>query len=265
MTEEISSAGSNHRVTVIKGAPTVEHAGDTIANHIQHVQTAHFTITYSRSLGVDGPTVAQTIVARCENDYTTLQQIFGGLTPASLPFQVRLTPGATGASHATCLATQLMIGVRSAPAGDPQFVNALVVAEEDEVFMATFGHGWNCGFSNGEGLSRVLSNELYPGTEPSGFVSAPVWLDSGRPDFVNNTEQTDRDYVSIGCSVLFLNWLHTALGHSWHDIVAAGSDTLAATYHNLGEAGDGWTRFKGVIDGRFPPGQPSGLTNDNPF
>jgi hypothetical protein len=38
----------------------------------------------------------------------------------------------------------------------------LVVAEADEVFMNGFGHGWDCGASNGEALSRILAAEIYP-------------------------------------------------------------------------------------------------------
>jgi len=73
--------------------------------------------------------------------------------------------------------------------------------------MADFGHGWNCAASNGEGLSRVLANALYPNDTPADFVAAPTRLSSARPDWVSNTENTDQDYTSIGCSVLFLNWL----------------------------------------------------------
>jgi hypothetical protein len=263
-TEEVASATA--RVTTMHGHHTVDHEGDSFASHTTHTTTPHFVITYSSSLGADGSRFAQLVAGVCEGDYTKLQAYFGGITPASLPFQVRLTPGRNGASHATCQATALMIGARSAPAGDQDFINALVVAEEDEVFMGNFGNGWDCGASNGEGLSRVLSNDLHPNTEPAGFVSAPVWLDTpSRPDWVNHTEPTDIDFVSIGCSVLFLNWLHTQLKHSWHDIIQAGGPTLADSYRNLGEPGDGYARFRQLIDSKFPLGQPSGLRTDNPF
>ena len=251
-------------LTVRHGEQTVDHLEDSAAPHVVHPATEHFTFSYSRTLGAEGPAVAQQLAARAEQDFTTLQGYFGGITPASLPFQIRITPGNSGASHMSCLGTQLSIGARSAPAGDPAFINSLVVAEEDEVFMATFGRGWDCGASNGEGLSRVLANDLYPGAEPAGFVSAPVWLDQGRPDFVNTTDPTDTNYVSIGCSVLFLNWLRFQLGHTWQAIIAAGAPTLAQTYTNLGEAGDGWARFRDLMQQRFPQ-SPSGLTSDNPF
>ncbi|HEV3313237.1 MAG TPA: hypothetical protein VG815_22230 [Chloroflexota bacterium] len=252
-------------LTVIRGSTTVEHPVDAVQTHVQPITTPHFAITYSASLGAGGAALAELIGSRCEQDFATLQQYFGDITPAGLPFQIKLTPGNTGASHADCAATELLIGALSVPANDTAFANSLVVAEEDEVFMANFGHGWDCGASNGEGLSRVVANDLYPGAEPSGFVSAPVWLDQGRPDFVNQTDPTDTNYLSIGCSVLFLNWLRFQLGQGWQQIIAAGGPTLADTYHNLGLPGVGWTAFVAQIDTMFPPGQPSGLTNDNPF
>ncbi|MHB8575226.1 MAG: hypothetical protein ACYDCQ_07820 [Dehalococcoidia bacterium] len=252
-------------LTVRNGHQTVDHAADAPQDHIQHVATPHFVITYNRGIGANGPAIAQRIAAKCEHDFTTLQTYFGGITPAAMPFQIRITRGNTGASHQSCLGTVLSIGALSAPAGDPDFIPSLVVAEADEVFMATFGHGWDCGASNGEGLSRVLANDLYPGTEPPGFVSPPVWLSNGRPDFVNNTDSTDTNYISIGCSVLFLNWLHSQLGHSWHDIIQAGGPTLADTYKNLGLQGDGWTQFRDFIQLHFPAGQPVTLQTDNPF
>jgi hypothetical protein len=180
-----------------------------------------------------------------------------------------VTAGSDGASHATCEATALSIGANSGPL---QFMRSLVIAEEDEVFEANFGQGWDCGASNGEGLSRVLANDMVPGVEPQGFVSPPVWLDGPsditgilREDWVNKTDPTDVNYFSIGCSVLFLNWLRFQLNFTWAQIIAAGTPTLAGTYKNLTGQNDGFTQFMALIDQKFPPGQASGLTVDNPF
>ena len=227
--------------------------------------TAHFTVSYDNSLGSDGPTIADAVLGVCEADYFTLQGDFGGITPPSLPFNVNILPGSFGASHATCAATTLSIGAQSAPGVNIPFIRSLVIAEEDEVFEAAIGRGWNCGASNGEGLSRVLANAMYPGAEPSNFVSGPVWLDGGRPDFVNNTDPTDRNYLSIGCAVLFLNWLRYQLHFSWDEIILAGASTLAQTYTNLTGRTDAWTRFTTLLQNHFPAGAPSGLTTDNPF
>jgi hypothetical protein len=155
------------------------------------------------------------------------------------------------------------------------FVLSLVIAEEDEVFEAAVGLGWDCGASNGEGLSRVLANDIYPGVEPANFTSAPVWLDDEspdfgrRPDFITQTlafeDGGDRNYWAIGCSVLFLNWLRFQLGFSWAQIIAAGTPTLDRVYKNLTGRTDALSRFKAHIEANFPSNTPSQLNTDQPF
>ena len=250
-----------------RGVHIVAHPITSLKKHPK--QTAHFQVSVDSGLGATGATIADALLATCEHDFTTLQGYFGGIAPASLPFHVIVTSGGSGASHATCAATALSIGAKSGPVA---FMRSLVIAEEDEVFQASFGHGWDCGFSNGEGLSRVLANDMVPGVEPKGFVSPPVWLDgpsdiSGvlREDWISNTDQTDTNYFSIGCSVLFLNWMRFQLKYPWKQIIAAGAPTLGKTYQNLTGKNDGWVAFKALIEAKFPPGKPSGVTTDNPF
>jgi len=266
--EENVQEAKRSKVFVRRGRQAVERlAADAFAPAAaRHGSTAHFSVSFAPSLGADGATIADAILATCEADCTTLQSYFGGITPAQLPFHIHITGGSTGASHATCEATALQIGARSAPGVDTPFMRQLVIAEEDEVFMANFGHGWDCGASNGEGLSRVLANDMVPGAEPADFVSAPVWLDTpGRPDFVNQTDPTDTNYVSIGCSALFLNWLRFQLSFSWSQIISAGTPALAGTYTNLTGKKDALQQFKALLQKHFPEGTPSGLTTDNPF
>lgn len=235
--------------------------GDTL-----HNSTAHFTVFYDSTLGPDGITISDAILQVCEADFVKLQGYFGGITPSGLPFNIHVTTGSNGASHATCAATNLSIGGRSAAGVNIPFIRSLVIAEEDEVFEANFGHGWDCGASNGEGLSRVLANDMYPGAEPPDFVSAPSWLDTpDRPDFVNTTDPTDTNYVSIGCSVLFLNWLRYQLHFSWNQIILAGAPTLAQTHTNLTGTNDGLAQFKALLQTHLPVGSPSGVTSDNVF
>lgn len=249
-----------------RGVKIVLHPSATFRAHPR--QTPHFKVSVDPGLGHVGTQIASSLLQMCEHDYATLQGFFGGITPAALPFQLIVTAGADGASHASCQSTTLSIGARSGPVG---FMRSLVIAEEDEVFQANFGHGWDCGASNGEGLSRVLANDMVPGVEPQGFVSPPVWLDGPsdagvlREDWVSQTDATDVNYFSIGCSVLFLNWLRFQLNFPWAQIIAAGTPTLAGTYKNLTGKDDGFTTFKALIDQKFPPGQPSNLTTDNPF
>ena len=261
------SAADRIHVFSPRGVHAVAHPITNLKKH--PVQTKHFQVSVDSGLGAMGTTVADELLKTCEQDFLTLQGFFGGITPASLPFHLIVTSGNQGASHATCAGTALSIGAHSGPL---PFMRSLVIAEEDEVFEASFGHGWNCGFSNGEGLSRVLANDMVPGVEPSGFVSPPVWLDgpsdiSGvlREDWISKTDHTDTNYFSIGCSVLFLNWMKFQLKFQWTQIIAAGAATLGETYHNLTGKNDGWVTFQALIDAKFPSGKLSGVATDNPF
>jgi hypothetical protein len=260
---------SNAKLHVFSPRGAQEVAHPVVKLKVHPKQTAHFQVSVDTGLGQAGTDVANALLQTCEQDFATLQGYFGGITPKLIPFHLIVTSGNSGASHATCKATALSIGAKSGPI---EFMRSLVIAEEDEVFEANFGNGWNCGFSNGEGLSRVLANNMVPGVEPQDFVSPPVWLDQKsdvdgvyREDWVSKTDTTDTNYFSIGCSVLFLNWMRFQLNHTWTEIIAAGAPTLAATYKNLTGKDDGWASFTALIDQKFPPNQPSKLTKDNPF
>lgn len=251
-------------VMLPRGVKQISHLAAAAAAPTLRSSTTHFTVSYDSALGAGGATLADAILAKCESDYTTLQGYFGGVTPPHLPFKVLITTDNTGAYHLGCAGTEIFVGGKSST--DPQFSVSLLVAEEDEVFEAAVGKGWNCGASNGEGLSRVLANDMYPGVEPPNFVSAPVWLDEpGRPDWVTKTDPTDTEYISIGCAVLFLNWLRFQLGFGWAKIIAAGGPTLARVYKNLTGRSDALSRFKHQLETNFPSGMPSGLTRDQPY
>jgi len=224
--------------------------------------TAHFVVNYDNSLGPNGPTLADAVLATCEQDYAQLQGYFGNINLSSLPFVVNIVPGSGGASHANCAATTMSCDAFSGT--DANLVRMLVVAEADEVFMADQAAGWNCGASAGEGLSRVLATQRYP-AELDGFASASSWLNSPRPDWVTNTESTDRNFVSIGCATLFLNYLRYQLHISLARIVQAGGTTLQQTYQRLTNATDAFGPFAALLQRHFPAGTPVNLPNDNPF
>jgi hypothetical protein len=224
---------------------------------IQLIST--FPTSADRQKGAD---LAHAILQNCERDYVTLQQIFGGITPHRMPFVVQITSDSTGASHSSCLGTDIMVGGNSDANVD--FIRSLLVAEVDEVFMANFGQ--DCGASPGEGLSRVLANDVYKGVEPADFISSNVWLNlNPRPNYVDNTDPTDTNYESIGCSVLFLNWLRFQLNYGWAEIVASSGATLAETYSGLTGNSTGWADFTAIINSQFPVGKTYDLTTDNPF
>jgi hypothetical protein len=223
-------------------------------------RTSNFDVYYDNSLGGAGHNMANAILANCERDYGEMVGWFSGVTAGR--FSVYVDPGSFGAYHANCSATELHVAAFSATDGN--LVNMLTMAEVDEVFMASQGR-WNCGYSNGEGLSRVLTTQLYPGSL-GGFASASTWLNTpGRPDYVDVTDPSDRNYVSLGCTTLFLNFLRHQLRFSWQQIVRAGAPTLAQTYTNLTGRTDGLTRFKNLLQAYYPEGTPVSLAGDNVF
>ena len=225
------------------------HAGDT----------QHFSVHYDNSLGQAGASLAQGVLATCEQDYTSVSNWFGGLQVSH--FNVILASNIGGAYHYGCGAIDLYCDA----GGGADQANMLVVAEEVEVFEDIQSKGWNCGASNGEGLSRVLAADLHPDAAAP-FSTAAAWLDTpDRPDWVDQTDPSDTNFVSTGCAVLFLNYLRHQLNFDWTQIVGAAGTTLAKTYTTLTGRQDGFAQFKALLDRHFPPGQPSGLTTDNPF
>jgi hypothetical protein len=224
-------------------------------------QTQHFAVYVDPALGPDGHLDADGVLARCEADYATVAGYFGGL--AAGPFSVILFANPNGAYHMSCAATDLFCDAATNPA-DGNYSEFLNVAEFVEVFEAVQAKGWDCGKSNGEGLSRVLATDPYP-AELDGFATAHNWLDSKRPNYVDRTVGSDTNGGGNGCAVLFLNWLRFQLGYSWLQIVEAGAPTLGKTYANLAGRTDGFKQFKALLNSHFPVGQPSGLATDNPF
>jgi len=188
-------------------------------------KTAHFEAYLDPALGAAGVQDAHGVLAKCESDYATESGYFGGI--AAGPFRVVLFANPGGAYHFGCDATDLFCDARTAPA-DGDFSEFLNVAEFVEVFEAVQAGGWDCGKSNGEGLSRALATDAYP-KQLDGFATAGAWLESARQNFVDHTFGSDTDSAANGCSVLFLNWLRFQLNHSWAEIVGAAAPTLGET------------------------------------
>ncbi len=223
--------------------------------------TANFDVYYQDGLGTAGHLGADAVLGRCEQDFAQLQAWFGGIGAGR--FSVYIDAGMFGGYHAGCDDTELHLGTYS---NFPDVQNFVNVAEVDEVFMANQGAGWDCGKSNGEGLSRFLATQLHRSAWSS-FPSAAFWLNSERSDWVTNNS-TDTDLVAIGCSELFLNFLHYQLGIDVASIVQGGKDTLAKTYINIRDLWDGidaFGPFVAFIQRYFPAGKilPVGAASAN--
>jgi hypothetical protein len=259
--ETVPAATARHSVLIQPGGaipivrPPLPPAVYTFAG-----STADFDVAFDSTLGSVGQPLADAILGRCEQDLSQLRSFFGGVSAGR--FSVFIDPGPPSAWHRNCAAREIHCDVNYAVDGD--LANFLNCAEVDEVLMAGQAKGWNCGASAGEGLSRVLATELHPASLGH-FASASHWLNSARPDWVTQTEGTDRDYVSIGCATLFINYLRHQLRFSLAQIVQAGGTTLQQTYERLTGSTDAFGPFASLLEAAFPPGVTVNLPNDNPF
>lgn len=227
------------------------------------------TIYVDPTLGADGMQNAQDLLNDADRIVAANDQFFGTSSGSvnvivfALPDAQGnpLTDGTGGADHATCDYVNGNNLEVDASFGNSARVSALFEAELSECNMG----GNLCGVSTGEALSRwcaaVVSNNAL-----SDFASAPTWFNRSMPDFVNQTDPTDRSYDSTGCGMAFISWLLSkgyALSAIAQGMVALGtSGTLAQLYGALtnDDPGNAWPSFQADVAGLG-----SGVTTDDPF
>ncbi len=215
------------------------------------------------SLGDPAMQNARALLADADRVASANDTIFGTL---GAPVSVIIfalggkTDGTGGADHDGCDYTSGGAIEVCASFGNAARVSALFEAELSECSMG----GNLCGVSTGEALSRwcaaVVGNNAL-----ADFASAPTWAHGGMPDFVNKTDPTDQNAVSIGCGMAFLSWL-MSLGYTLNKIAAAmvqlGTDgTLAQLYAKLqaGTEANAWPKFLAAAKA-LPR-----IINDDPF
>jgi hypothetical protein len=172
-----------------------------------------------------------------------------------------VTDGTGGADHMGCDFINGAAIEVCASFGNSARVSALFEAELSECCM----NGNLCGVSTGEALSRwcaaVVGNNAL-----SDFATAPTWQLDGMPDFVNQTDPTDRNADSTGCGMAFLSWLLShgiGLSAIAQEMVALGdSGTLAELYANQtgDDASNAFPKFIAAVNSL-----PNGITSDDPF
>jgi hypothetical protein len=231
--------------------------------------TAHFAVYYDDQLavnGIDGPSLADAELARCEADYATLSSWFGVVAPAAdLPIHVNVAWAGGSGGGSNNGSNTLTVNCTSTTQGSN--VNEIAVAELAELFMAWQNRGWVAGYSHGEGLSRALPPVLYSSIDPNAYLlweNASYWLNNGRPNWVDTTELTDQGQLSYGCALFFLYYLNGQLNFTWPEIIQAAAPTLAQVAGNLGLQ-NAWSDFIALINGHYPPGTPVFLQADNVF
>lgn len=228
--------------------------------------TANVDVYLADELIPGAEDLGRAVLSGVEADYQALSDAWGGVSVARP--SVIIAPlssgndGSGGAYHYGCDGVELYADADLADDGATTL--ALFVAELSEVFQAAAGTGWDCGGSNGEGLSRCQAEVAHP-YSLDGYSTVAAWLDGDRPDWVNNTDPTDGSAESTGCAVLFLFWVNVVKSKSWAEICAAGAPTLAGTYSALGLGNDAFGDFSADCEARWPKGQPSNVTVDNPW
>jgi hypothetical protein len=228
--------------------------------------SGNVTVYYDPSLGAPGADIAQQILNRADQTYSDCQAFFsipGKPVNVIIAAVNGATDGSGGAYHYGCNFDQGGTLYCDVAFGNPDLTNALFVAELDECFMGAQGLGWDCGASNGEALSRFIAELLSGGPSGvlAGFATGPAWDSAGRPDWIDTTEPTDQDAVSIGCGMVYLYWL-LSLGHNGADITqrACPNGTLASNYTALTGATTAWTDFISAVNNLGGP-----ITSDNPW
>jgi len=222
------------------------------------------TVYVDPTLGAPGLQNAQDLVSdgdRVASDNDAIFGTTGGAVSVIIYALGGATDGTGGADHGGCDYTTGAAIEVCASFGNSARVSALFEAELSECSM----NGNLCGESTGEALSRWCAAEV-GNNVLSDFASAPTWVQSGMPDWVDKTENTDQDAVSVGCGMAFISWLKSQ-GYTLNQIAPAmvslgDAGTLAQLYANLTSqpASSAWSKFQAAVKAL-----PNGVTSDDPF
>jgi hypothetical protein len=217
-------------------------------------QTTHYIVSFDNSLP-NGQALATGFLAVCESDYSLMQSWFVGVNNTNAPNSVEITGGAPGGCW-TGSSVTISVGSN----GSVDLVRFIVVAEVVEQFMASQNIGWFQGGdegSKGEGLSRFLAvqsniaNGLSPNMFPE-FNVVSLWLNGGRPDFIDTAPDDHQPDAITGCSTCFIYYLSIQLSFSIQSIIAAGAATLDGVYRNLTGQTGAWTSFSDLVNSAYP-------------
>jgi hypothetical protein len=263
MRELIPPGGRRKERTAAQKAAAATRKFDYPASQVG--SAGKITVYFDPTLGSKGQSLATQLLNAVTGPYDDVEKFFG---ITGQPVDVIISPlsgnndGSGGAYHYGCNFT---------PGGvlylDATFDNAMVnpvdlevglyVAELSESFMGPQGHGWGCGFSNGEGLSRFCAEQETPKDTMDAFATGPAWAAADFPDWVTQTEPTDRDDVATGCAVVYIYWM-LSLGHGIPEIIQAGGATLQENYQALTGKTSAYEDLLAAVSGLK-------VTSDNPF
>jgi hypothetical protein len=198
------------------------------------------TVLYDPDLGSPGLDLAKKLLTAVSTPYDDMKTLFASPGAAHTVIVAPVSgnnDGTGGAYHYGCdfdSGGVLYVDATFASTSvDPLNLEvALYVAELSEAFMGAQGGGWNCGGSNGEGLSRYLAETETPWGTLAAFSTGQRWAAAGFTDWVSRTEPTDQNAISTGCAVVYIDWMRSK-GFTTAQIVQAAGATLADNYNTL--------------------------------
>jgi len=260
----------------------------TSAGLTNNGRTTHYQIQYDDSFStVDGRDRANVLLASCEADFLLMSSWFAGVNlifSYPIPVQIANDVGGAGWSdppdwEVEVIHPSTVITIKPGTGTSAALIRYLLVSEVTEMFMASQKKGWfedTSLFSGadegskGEGLSRFLGAQfqIFSGlgsVPPPGYGITPLWLNSPRPDFVNNNPDDHGPDATNGCTTLFLYYLHDQRGYGINQIISAGSSNLAGVYKNLTGGSDGWSPFINLVNDHYPPGFTYNPAGDSVF
>ena len=254
----------------------------------QTLQTTNFTINFDPAALPNSPKRADALRRVCESEFTVLTGWFGVTSGFGTGNRISIYLAASfpsggvadNAGYHSDGSTKIDITAQDTNPDDAQAAGVVLqafVAELVEILMSYRNkqgpETWNAGYSHGEGLSQFCAQRRFLSGYKAYASQNPVfnqWLqlaDRNGPahDWITTPEKKDTNFESLGCSLLFLLYLHTQLGHSEADIIQQGGNTLALTYQNLTGRTDALAAFRALLDAYFPPGNTPALQSFDPF
>jgi hypothetical protein len=238
--------------------------------------TTNFKIQYEDTLPNQATVKANAnaLIAIVENEFTVTTGWFNtpsGKFGTGNRQVVNLNIGAGGGGNNGGYGSAVNIDSIGAGPNPLESVKMVFMNEWVEILMSLTGGKWNAGDSNGEGLSQYAGIVRFQTGHYSYYGSwVDQWLNKQpRQDWVNNTEGTDGNAISFGCSLAFIFYLNTELGFSINQIIAAGASNLTAICKSLtGDNGDPYPFFANLLEHVYPSSGPAnipGPVSDNPF